>query len=472
MYIVLLSGGSGKRLWPLSNDLCSKQYIKLMNHDADPAETGEKCSMLQRVYGQLKGAGLAENTIVCASSAQVELIESQLDNATEVAVEPMRRDTFPAVMLSCAYLLSKKGASPDDVVAFLPVDPYTTGAFFRCIARLGDYIQSTEQTIGLLGGVPTYPSTKYGYIVPEKPETGASAAGENVAGSETPAGNAVSGAGETAAGDLLGVAGFREKPDEAAAEKLVADGALWTCGVFCFRLSMASQWLAPYGVPCDYDTMVADYEKLPKKSFDYEVLEHWKPIVAIRYDDKWKDLGTWNTLTEEMPEHSIGDVTWDSTCENSHAINVLGIPLVVMGAKDMVIAASHDGILVADKHQSSYIKDCLAGLEDASRYEERRWGTIKTIDNDDDDGIKSVTRRIKVIAGREMPCHIHERHTETITVLSGMGKLNVEGTEVDLLAGSTVSIAAGKAHSLRALGSDLRLIEVSIGDTGADEVVK
>ena len=108
MYIVLLSGGSGKRLWPLSNDRYSKQYIKLMNHDN--AEGGEKCSMLQRVFGQLKNVDLSENTIVCASDAQVELIESQLDGMAEVAVEPMRRDTFPAVMLSCAYLLSKKGA--------------------------------------------------------------------------------------------------------------------------------------------------------------------------------------------------------------------------------------------------------------------------------------------------------------------------------------------------------------------------
>ncbi len=108
MYIVLLSGGSGKRLWPLSNDLCSKQYIKLMNHDSEK-ENREKCSMLQRVFGQLETAGLSENTIVCASSAQVELIESQLNGAAEVAVEPMRRDTFPAVMLSCAYLLSKRG---------------------------------------------------------------------------------------------------------------------------------------------------------------------------------------------------------------------------------------------------------------------------------------------------------------------------------------------------------------------------
>lgn len=441
MYIVLLSGGSGKRLWPLSNDLCSKQYIKLMNHD-EAEDLDEKCSMLQRVFGQLKTAGLSENTIVCASNAQVELIESQLDGAAEVAVEPMRRDTFPAVMLSCAYLLSQKGAKPDDVVAFLPVDPFTSGEFFLRIKRLGDYIASSEGTIGLLGGVPTYPSTKYGYIVPKKGD-----------------------------GELLAVEGFREKPDEPTAEKLVADGALWNCGVFCFKLSMASKWLEKYGVGTDYEQMVRDYEKLPKKSFDYEVLEHWDDIAAIKYDDIWKDLGTWNTLTEEMRENSIGDVTWDNTCENSHAINVLGVPMVVMGAKNMVIAASHDGILVADKHQSSYIKDCLENIADTSRYEERRWGTIKTIDDDEDEGTKSVTKRIKVVAGKAMPYHKHEKHTETITVLSGMGKLILEGTEVDLLAGSTVSIAAGKAHAIKAIGTDMRLIEVSLGDTSDDEQV-
>ena len=172
-----------------------------------------------------------------------------------------------------------------------------------------------------------------------------------------------------------------------------------------------------------------------------------------------------------MRENSIGDVTWDNTCENSHAINVLGIPMVVMGAKNMVIAASHDGILIADKHQSSYIKDCLDGIADESKYEERRWGTIKTIDNDDDDGIKSITKRIKVVAGKTMPYHKHLKHTETITVLSGMGKLILEGTEVDLLAGSTVSIAAGKAHAIKAIGSDLRCIEVCLGDATDDEIV-
>lgn len=137
----------------------------------------------------------------------------------------------------------------------------------------------------------------------------------------------------------------------------------------------------------------------------------------------------------------------------------------------MVIAASHDGILVADKHQSSYIKNCLEYVEDTSRYEERRWGTIKTIDNDEDDGIRSITKRIKVVDGKVVPNHKHLKHTETITVLSGMGKLMLEGIEVDLMPGSTVSIAAGKEHAIRALGSDLRCIEVCVGDAEDDEIV-
>lgn len=110
MYIVLLSGGSGKRLWPLSNDLCSKQYIKLMNPDeAEHSESTEKCSMLQRVFGQLKAASLSENTIVCASDSQVELIESQLDGQAEVAVEPMRRNTFPGCYVILCLSFVKQG---------------------------------------------------------------------------------------------------------------------------------------------------------------------------------------------------------------------------------------------------------------------------------------------------------------------------------------------------------------------------
>mgnify|MGYP001135167626 CR=1 FL=1 len=437
MNIIFLSGTSGKQLWPLTNDLRSSQFIKILK-TAD----GSYESIFQRTCRQIQEVDPSAEITVAATKAQASVIHNQMGSSVDICMEPMRKNTFSVAVLAAAYLRDVRQLPEDSVAVACPVDAYVGNEYFETLLEMAEIIERGQANLALLGIVPAGPNEKYGYIVPEKN------------GSEP-----------------FAVKGFREKPDEATAQELVDMGALWNCGVFCFKLNMAAQWLDKYGVTTNYDEMVADYEKLPKQSFDYEVLEHWKNIVAIQYDGIWKDLGTWNTLTEEMKEQSIGDVTWDKTCENSHAINVLGVPMVVMGAKNMVVVASHDGILVADKHQSSYIKDCLENIPDESRFEERRWGTIKTIDNNDEDGTHSVTKRIKILAGKTMPYHTHAQHTETITVISGMGKLILEGTEVDLLAGSTVSIASGKKHSIKALGSDLRLIEVSLGVTCDDEQV-
>ena len=430
MYIVLLSGGSGKRLWPLSNDLCSKQYIKLMNPDeAEHSASTEKCSMLQRVFGQLKAASLSENTIVCASDSQVELIESQLDGQAEVAVEPMRRNTFPAVMLSCAYLLSNKGAKPDDVVAFLPVDPYTTVEFFNKIKSLGEYIEKQDSVIGLLGGVPTYPSTKYGYIVPEKN------------GSEP-----------------FAVKGFREKPDEATAQELVDMGALWNCGVFCFKLNMAAQWLDKYGVTTNYDEMVADYEKLPKQSFDYEVLEHWKNIVAVQYDGIWKDLGTWNTLTEAMDSHNVGEALFNETCRNVHVVNELNLPVLCMGLKDIVVSASPDGILVSDKEQSSYIKPFVNTLDHRVMFAEKSWGSFRVLDVEKE----SLTIKVTLNPGHKMNYHSHTNRDEVWTVVSGTGYTIIDGQKQIVRPGDVLRMPAGCKHTIVA-DTELQVIEVQMG---------
>ena len=117
MYYVLLSGGSGRRLWPLSNEARPKQYLKLVNKEDNSME---RCSMLQRVWAQLKSAGMAADTVITAGADQTELIKSQVREA-RIAVEPGRRDTFAAVLLSCAWLHSKAGASEDDYAAVMPV---------------------------------------------------------------------------------------------------------------------------------------------------------------------------------------------------------------------------------------------------------------------------------------------------------------------------------------------------------------
>ena len=436
MNIVLLSGGSGQRLWPLSNDIRSKQFIKIF-HTAD----GELESMVQRVYRQIRTIDKDATVTIATSKSQVSAIHNQLGEDVGISVEPCRRDTFPAIALAAAYLKDVKGISEDEPVVVCPVDPYVEIDSFDALKDLGALAASSNANLVLMGIEPTYPSEKYGYIIPDTPAP------------------------------VSTVSMFKEKPTKEIAEQYISQGALWNGGVFAFRLGYVLDRAHALIDFENYEDLFSKYETLDKISFDYAVVEHEDRIEVMRFSGMWKDLGTWNTLTEEMKEQSIGDVTWDKTCENSHAINVLGVPMVVMGAKNMVIVASHDGILVADKHQSSYIKDCLENIPDESRFEERRWGTIKTIDNNDEDGTHSVTKRIKILAGKTMPYHTHAQHTETITVISGMGKLILEGTEVDLLAGSTVSIASGKKHSIKALGSDLRLIEVSLGVTCDDEQV-
>lgn len=439
MYTVLLSGGSGKRLWPLSNDLLSKQYIKLIKKEI---ETEESCSMIQRVWSQLEDAGLAKRSIITAGLSQIEIIQSQL-NQVNIAVEPRRRDTFPAVVLSCAYLVSKMNASLEDVVVILPVDPFTESLYFETAAKLEAALQQSGAEIALMGALPTYPSEKYGYIIPKE-----------IQEFQT----------ETKA---ISIQGFIEKPNLEKANELIKQGALWNCGVFCFKINYVLEKAKQYGLSFDYDEIYEQYDKLPKISFDYEVLEKAKSLVMLKFDGIWKDLGTWNTLTEEMNDHNQGWIVWDETSKNSHAINMLDIPMVIMGAQNMVVAASYDGILVADKTQSSYLKDCLDGIEIKPKFEERRWGTIKTLDSTD----KMITNKIKVITGRYTSYHVHQNHEELITVTEGRGLLILDGVEQELIYGMTIRIQAGISHAIRAI-TDLRYVEVLLGTVNQDDIVR
>lgn len=106
----------------------------------------------------------------------------------------------------------------------------------------------------------------------------------------------------------------------------------------------------------DYEELFRNYDQLTKISFDYAVAEHEKNLTIVRYLGEWKDLGTWNTLTEAMEEDSVGDVQMNENCQNVHVVNEMGVPMLVMGCKDLVISASPEGILVSDIEQSSYIK--------------------------------------------------------------------------------------------------------------------
>ena len=435
MNIVLLSGGSGKRLWPLSNDVRSKQFLKLLCDDE-----GNHESMVQRVYRQIVAAGIDANIVVATSATQVEAIRGQLQNDVDIVVEPERRNTFPAIVLAASYLESRKKMNPEETVIVLPVDPYVDVKYFETFKKMDECVQKGDADIVLMGITPSYPSEKYGYILQGESGT---------------------------------VTGFKEKPDEATAAKLIEQGALWNAGVFAFKLKYLMRIADQYVSSRDFSYVVNNYTQLKKDSFDYEVVEKADSLAVVPYDGEWKDIGTWNTLTEEMKEESIGDTVMGLECENTHVINELSIPVVALGTKNLVIAASQDGILVSDKHKSSYIKPFVENISNRPMYEERRWGEYKVYDYSQyADGTKSITKHVTINAGCAQDYQVHRYKDEVITVVNGTGELVIDGCLMKLSCGDTISIRRGQKHGIRAF-QDLQLISVQIGeDVTEDDVEK
>ena len=165
MNIVLLSGGSGKRLWPLSNDTRSKQFIKLFKNS-----DGEYESMIQRMYRNIKKVNKDSIVTIATVKSQVSSIINQIGNDVGISIETCRRDTFPAIALVTAYLHDVKKMSEDEAVVVCPVDPYVEEDYFLALNELYNMAKEGDANLNLMGIVPTYPSEKYGYIIPEENE--------------------------------------------------------------------------------------------------------------------------------------------------------------------------------------------------------------------------------------------------------------------------------------------------------------
>jgi len=431
MRLILLSGGSGKRLWPLSNDARSKQFLQVLEN-----EDGERESMVQRVWGQLKAVGLADSAVVATSKSQIDMMKNQLGDSVKLVVEPVRRDTYPAIALAAAYLSSVEHINLNEVIAVLSVDSFVDDRFFLRVKELEDVLITTDADLALVGVTPTYPSEKYGYIVPELSQ-----------------------------GDypFMKVSHFQEKPKEAQARELIAQKALWNCGVFAFKLGYILSKLEEIGLPTDYLKLINKYASLPKISFDYEVVEKAKNVVAIRYAGEWKDLGTWNTLTEEIATPLIGNGVLSRDCVGSHLINELDIPIIIIGLSNVVVAASPDGILVTDKQASPRVKDLVIGFEQRPMFEERRWGWYRVLDHMKyDNGQEVLTKRIGVSVGKNLSYQLHYQRSEVWTIMNGKGEFALDDVIYEVKPGDVLHIPVGAKHGVRAR-TDLEFIEVQAG---------
>ncbi len=423
MNIILLSGGSGKRLWPLSNDVRSKQFIKMFK-----TKNGEYESMVQRVYRQIKTIDFEANITIATAKAQVSAIHNQLGGEVGISVEPCRRDTFPAIALATAYLHDVQGVDEEEAVVVCPVDPYVDKEYFEALNTLGEQAAKGEANLVLMGIEPTYPSEKYGYIIPHNKK--------NISKVDT----------------------FKEKPDEETAKKYISQGALWNGGVFAYKLKYVLKKAHELIEFVDYEDLFQKYSMLEKISFDYAVAEKEKEIQVMRFGGQWKDLGTWNTLTEAMEEEAIGNVISNNTCEDVHVINELDMPILCMGLKNAIVSASPEGILVADKEQSAYIKPYVDQLDNQIMFAEKSWGSFHVLDVTAD----SMTIKVTLTPGHGMNYHSHEHRDEIWNVIAGKGIVIIDGMKQPVQTGDVITMQAGCRHTIIA-ETELKVVEVQLG---------
>jgi mannose-1-phosphate guanylyltransferase len=345
-------------------------------------------------------------------------------------LEPERRNTFPAIAFACAYLSLEKKTADDETVVVLPCDPYTEVGFFRILNTLDRLISADAADIALIGIKPTLPTSKYGYIVPAtEMETG-----------------------------VYNVSHFVEKPSEDIAAQLIEKGAYWNGGVFAFKLGRILG-LAKADVQfTDFTDLNSKYNELEKTSFDYKVVEKAKRIAVVPYHGKWTDIGTWRTLADEMPISTLGAVTQENT-KNTFIVNELNIPLIALGAKDLVIAASPDGILVSDMVESSQVKPLVDKLENMRpMYEECRWGEYTVLSENE----HCLVKNLFLTKGKSISNQAHKSCDEIWNIVHGEGKFTLDGDTRSVTAGDVLKIKRGQKSEIEAV-TDLYFVEVQLG---------
>ena len=442
MQIILLSGGSGTRLWPLSNDARSKQFLKLLPRD----ESEERESMVQRVVRQIDEAQLDAGVTVATSLSQRDAILTQLGSKVDMVTEPTRRKTLAAICLAAEYLGKVKDIRSDEPVIVMPCDPFTGAGYFEAIREMGKCATEGTAALTLLGIRPTYPSAKYGYVMPDYTRR---------------------------EGEAYHVIRFVEKPDSARARRLIEEGGLWSGGVFACRLGYLLDISRRYVGNCgSFDEVLSHFEEYPAISFDYEVVEKEKSMAVVPYYGEWRDLGTWLTLTDELKHTTYGNVTTDGRQSNTHIINELDIPLLCIGTSDLVIAASHDGILVSEKNRSEDVKQFSGELTHRPMFEERRWGWYKVIDQVEfPDGYCALTKQLTVYPGKSLSYQRHACRDEVWTFIAGEGEIVLDGERQPVKRGDTVYIPKGKKHALKA-NTAITFIEVQTGSNLVEEDIE
>jgi mannose-1-phosphate guanylyltransferase/mannose-6-phosphate isomerase len=464
---VILSGGSGTRLWPLSRELYPKQLLPLVG----------KGTMLQETLARLAGLeGVASPIVVCNESHRFLVAEQLRETgkngvAGDIVLEPVGRNTAPAIAiaaLKAQMAHDGRGAAADPVLLVLPADHVIRDAkAFREAVAIGRKA-AEEGKLVTFGVVPRTPETGYGYI--RRAE---------------------------GAGPAYAVQQFVEKPDLATAKQYIESGKYyWNSGMFLFKARAVLDELRTLA-PAIYEGCVQavrsatrdlDFTRLPQKEFaavpsdsiDYAVMEKTKHAVVVPLDAGWSDVGSWSALHEAIPADANGNVqSGDVLSVDSHGCYLQSTSRLVatVGLRDHVVVETKDAVLVAPKDRVQDVKLLVNELKKQGRYETslhrevfRPWGSYDSIDNGD----RFQVKRLVVKPGASMSLQLHHHRAEHWIVVSGTARIT-RGEETFLLEeNQSTYIPIGTKHRIENPGKiQLQMIEVQSGSyLGEDDIVR
>lgn len=415
MKMILLCGGGGKRLWPISNNVHSKQFAQLFDDG-----NGNYRSMLEHAISEIREIDPDVQVTIAAGRVQTEEVRSQLGFDVSLTEEPSRRNTFPAISLAASYLKDHDHVDPQEPIVIFSVDSYADRSFYESLFSLGEILDDGNTNLVLMGIEPTSPSDKYGYIIPASSD------------------------------EVSAVRAFREKPDTETAKKYIEEHhALWNAGVFACRLEYLLRRADIVFGSSSYANLLQRYPELKQISFDYAVVEKEPNIAVKRYNGTWTDAGTWTGMCSLLKNKDIGQVVRDDQCEDTLIVNHLDFPILAMGVKNLVIAASRDGILVAEKNRIPDLKTVVDHVWLEPRVIGKRYGGKEVLHRSE----SSETSLLTIRAGSSVTIKTDIGVRKTLTVLHGAGEKMKPGTIFTIQDGEKWQINAD---------TDIQLIETMI----------